>query len=103
MQSADELLHYISEGNTVRIFAATHANKNSSRSHTIVRILIEQEEVNTQTGRGITKTSQINLVDLAGSEGASKTKSYGMRLHEGGMINKSLLALSRVVQKLSMR
>jgi centromeric protein E len=43
------------------------------------------------------------LVDLAGSEGASKTKSAGIRLFEGGNINKSLLALSNVIKKLSER
>ncbi len=48
-------------------------------------------------------TSQINLVDLAGSEGASKTKSVGLSLREGGSINKSLLALSNVIYKLSLR
>jgi hypothetical protein len=43
------------------------------------------------------KTSQINLVDLAGSEGVSKTQSEGVRFREGSNINKSLLALSRVI------
>lgn len=56
--------------------------------------MLETTDTNTQTGRHIIRTSQINLVDLAGSEGASKAKQQGMRLREGGSINKSLLALS---------
>jgi len=47
------------------------------------------------------RTSQINLVDLAGSEGVSKTRSEGIRFREGSNINKSLLALSKVIQRLS--
>ena len=43
----------------------------------------------------------MNLVDLAGSEGVSKTKSDGIRFREGSSINKSLLALSNVIHRLS--
>jgi centromeric protein E len=85
------------------MFAETKVNKNSSRSHTVFRIQVEIEDINTQTGRRSIRTSQINLVDLAGSEGASKTRAEGMRLREGGNINKSLLALSNVIHKLSQR
>lgn len=60
-------------------------------------------EKNTQTGRNLIKSSQINLVDLAGSEGASKTQSEGIRFREGSNINKSLLALSRVIQMLGQK
>lgn len=40
-------------------------------------------------------------MDLAGSEGISKTNAQGLRLREGANINKSLLALSNVILKLS--
>lgn len=50
---------------------------------------------------GALRISQLNLVDLAGSEGASKTQAEGLRLREGSNINKSLLALSNVINKLS--
>jgi centromeric protein E len=50
---------------------------------------------------GSIKISQLNLVDLAGSEGVSKTHADGMRLREGSNINRSLLALSNVINKLS--
>ena len=47
------------------------------------------------------RTSQLNLVDLAGSEGASRTQADGIRLREGSNINRSLLALSNVINRLS--
>lgn len=40
-------------------------------------------------------------MDLAGSEGVSKTQADGLRLREGSNINRSLLALSNVINKLS--
>ena len=41
------------------------------------------------------------MVDLAGSEGVNKTQADGLRLREGSNINRSLLALSNVINKLS--
>lgn len=45
--------------------------------------------------------SVLNLVDLAGSERADQTGARGVRLKEGGHINKSLLFLSNVIKSLS--
>lgn len=45
--------------------------------------------------------SVLNLVDLAGSERADATGATGSRLKEGSHINKSLLTLSMVINKLS--
>lgn len=47
------------------------------------------------------RVSTLSLVDLAGSERASFTKAQGQRLVEGGHINKSLLTLGNVINKLS--
>lgn len=49
------------------------------------------------------RASTLSLVDLAGSERASFTKAQGVRLVEGGHINKSLLTLGNVINKLSCR
>lgn len=42
-------------------------------------------------------------MDLAGSERFSQTGAEGIRLKEGGHINKSLLTLATCIQKLSER
>lgn len=95
----DEMIGYLKQGQLSRITAATNLNEVSSRSHTVFRFNIEITERN--NGQISVKTSQFNLVDLAGSEGVSKTGSEGIRFREGSNINKSLLALSKVIQRLS--
>ncbi|CAI7808343.1 unnamed protein product, partial [Closterium sp. NIES-54] len=45
--------------------------------------------------------SSLNLVDLAGSERVAKTGAEGSRLKEGAHINKSLMTLGTVINKLS--
>ena len=84
------------KGDEFRSIAATKLNELSSRSHTVFRINIRSTEA-----EGKMKVSQLNLVDLAGSEGASKTQAEGIRLREGQNINRSLLALSNVINRLS--
>ena len=97
MEKAMQLLN---KGENNRIIAETKLNEKSSRSHTIFKINIEfftKDKDNKEKKF----YSQLNLVDLAGSENVSKAKCEGMRIKEGGNINKSLLALSNVINKLS--
>jgi centromeric protein E len=50
---------------------------------------------------GAVWVSALTLVDLAGSERISKTGAEGQRMKEGAAINKSLLTLGTVINKLS--
>ncbi|CAG9573922.1 putative kinesin [Leishmania major strain Friedlin] len=45
--------------------------------------------------------STLNMVDLAGSERVAKTGATGMRMIEGGHINKSLTTLATVIDRLA--
>lgn len=49
------------------------------------------------------RKAKINLVDLAGSERTSSTGATGVRLKEGGNINKSLTTLGLVIHALAER
>jgi centromeric protein E len=51
-----------------------------------------------KTSGGVVRLSRLNLIDLAGSE---KATSDGDRQKEGGFINKSLLDLATVIEKLT--
>ncbi|KAI8915822.1 kinesin motor domain-containing protein, partial [Gorgonomyces haynaldii] len=102
--SADDVQRLLSFGEGNRQIGDTQMNEKSSRSHTIFRLTIESREKDESARTSFTgsvNVSQLNLVDLAGSERAQHTGAEGKRLKEGGHINKSLLALTTVIAKLS--
>lgn len=72
-------------------------NAESSRSHSIFLITINQKNVET----GAQKTGNLYLVDLAGSEKVGKTGASGQTLEEAKKINKSLSALGMVINALT--
>lgn len=78
-------------------------NKNSSRSHTIFTITLEQSPFLNSIGSdafgGICR-GKLSLVDLAGSERQRKTGAQGDRLKEASQINLSLSALGNVISSL---
>ncbi|NXY66106.1 KIF14 protein, partial [Callaeas wilsoni] len=90
-------------GNKQRATAATVMNDKSSRSHSVLTLVMTQTKVEfvneEQCDRRL--TSHINLIDLAGSECCTKAQTTGERLKEGASINKSLLTLGRVISALS--
>lgn len=100
VDNADEALTMLVKGNVHRTVAATDMNAHSSRSHSIFRLIIESRKVD-ELGQEVLSISDFNLVDLAGSESLKATKTTGIRQREGATINKSLLALTTVIQALS--
>lgn len=94
-----ECLELLDMGAKNRIVGATLMNVESSRSHSIFTITLEQMS----TGAGqdaVIKRGKLNLVDLAGSERQSKTGATGERLKEATKINLSLSALGNVISAL---
>lgn len=97
--SAEEVLQLLQEGNTRRAQNFTHANAESSRSHAVLQITVEQRDRSAGTTAAV-RTAKFSLIDLAGSERASKTKNQGKQLVEGANINRSLLALGNCINAL---
>lgn len=77
-------------------------NDNSSRSHTIFIITLEQIQgtASSSSSSSTIRRGKLNLVDLAGSERQSKTGAFGERLKEATKINLSLSALGNVISAL---
>ncbi|KAA6426660.1 MAG: CENPE type kinesin [Trebouxia sp. A1-2] len=102
--SAEHVLQLIYSGEKLRHFGETKMNKTSSRSHTIFRMVVESrsrdQSAESEDG-GAVWVSTLTLVDLAGSERIAKTGAEGLRMKEGASINKSLLTLGTVINKLS--
>lgn len=90
------VIRVIEMGKTNRASAPTLMNAESSRSHSILSIQINQK-IQT-TGRH--RRGKLFLVDLAGSEKVSKTGAKGARLEEAKSINKSLTTLGMVINAL---
>ena len=86
----------INTGKVNRASAPTLMNAESSRSHSILTILLTQKNDN----KGINLKGKLFLVDLAGSEKISKTGATGTRLEEAKNINKSLTTLGMVINAL---
>ena len=90
-------LRQLSNGSSSLTRATADMNAESSRSHSIFLITIQQR--NTETGAQ--KTGNLYLVDLAGSEKVGKTGASGQTLEEAKKINKSLSALGMVINALT--
>lgn len=93
--SKEDLLQLIKLGDAKRKTSSTDYNMRSSRSHAIVQIRLKTVDLVSNTGIN----STLSLCDLAGSEKATLSAE---RRKEGAFINKSLLALSTVINKLSL-
>ncbi|TKR72141.1 hypothetical protein L596_019644 [Steinernema carpocapsae] len=99
VHSCNDAVDVLMQGWKNRKVAETAMNRESSRSHAIFIVSLETDyERNGAINR---KRSRINLVDLAGSERQEHTKTSGTRLKEAASINKSLLVLTRVIERLS--
>ena len=94
INSPNEAINYIINGNRLRHTAQTLKNIKSSRSHAIITIYIE----NSSSLENKRKKSFFHIIDLAGSESQKKAGVIGDRLKEAGANNISLLDLGRVIR-----
>ncbi|KAI9216617.1 P-loop containing nucleoside triphosphate hydrolase protein [Blastocladiella britannica] len=95
-KSADVLLLQAERAGRFRITEATAANSVSSRSHAVLQLTLIAID-----GKRRRLVSKLSLIDLAGSERAAATQNAGVRMLEGSMINRSLLALGNCINALS--
>ena len=124
----EQVYALLAAGEKRRQTGSTLLNKQSSRSHSIFRLIVESRRRNVahnsnsntnmsdssslaesiasstfapESTAGPVRVSTLSLVDLAGSESVKNTGSKGTRQKEGQYINKSLLTLGHVVYKLA--
>jgi len=79
--SPTEAIKYLEIGSKNRTVGSTAMNRESSRSHSVFTIKLNQQ-VQEVEGIEITRHSVLHLVDLAGSEKQSQTGAVGTRLKE---------------------
>ncbi|CAN4122383.1 unnamed protein product [Withania somnifera] len=106
VRTKEEMSCFLLRGSVARATGSTKMNSQSSRSHAIFTISLEQKKT-ANCSSGSTNDdgddilcAKLHLVDLAGSERAKRTGADEMRLREGIHINKGLLALGNVISAL---
>ncbi|CAD5227302.1 unnamed protein product [Bursaphelenchus xylophilus] len=101
------ILEILRNGALNRKVASTNMNKESSRSHAIFSVHIQQdclETIHTENGEeklASVISAKLHFVDLAGSERLKRTGATGERAKEGICINCGLLALGNVINALT--
>ncbi|KAL4369753.1 hypothetical protein GQ457_05G013510 [Hibiscus cannabinus] len=110
VSTLQEMAACLEQGSVNRATGSTNMNNQSSRSHAIFTITLEQMHkiqavyaVNDTPDEDMGEEylcAKLHLVDLAGSERAKRTGSDGLRLKEGIHINRGLLALGNVISAL---
>ena len=93
----DTALRVIAVGARNRRVGSHELNKDSSRSHAICTLFVEAA----RPGAATVTCGKISFVDLAGSERLKASKSAGVMMTETGSINRSLMALGKVISALS--
>jgi kinesin family protein 11 len=99
VSSIQEVFAVLNRGNTRRRTEETLLNKHSSRSHSVFSVTVHVKDVSPD-GEEFVRCGKLNLVDLAGSENISRSGAKDSRAREAGEINKSLVALGRVITAL---
>ncbi|OWZ12363.1 Kinesin [Phytophthora megakarya] len=94
--SKEAVFRHLVVGGASRVTGSTMMNEQSSRSHAIFSLLLEQRDIASSTRR----FSKFHLVDLAGSERAKRTGAVAGRFKESVSINQGLLALGNVISAL---
>lgn len=97
VESEEDVLTILELAQSRRCVKATNSNAESSRSHLIFTMHFD---VLRRSNKLPIRSGKLHICDLAGSERLGKSGSHGSMLKETQAINKSLMNLSNVIEKL---
>ncbi|KAI1305984.1 Kinesin-like protein KIF12 [Halotydeus destructor] len=101
-EDIQDLEGVLEEGCKNRQVRSHQMNETSSRSHSLLTIVLASETQDPEDPQGyIRREGRLCLVDLAGSEKTKRTLSKGETLVEANNINRSLLVLMNCISALS--
>lgn len=89
----EDFNYALNKGIMKKAHASTNLNQNSSRSHTIFKIILRADD-------SCDEDISLSIVDLAGSERANRTETQGKELQEACKINQSLSVLGKCMEAL---
>ena len=89
----------LNKGISKKVHSCTALNQNSSRSHTIFKIILFKENKDiTKLDFSTEELISLSVVDLAGSERQKRTDAKGKNLQEACKINQSLSTLGKCLE-----
>ena len=94
METFNDILNL---GISKKVHNATNLNMNSSRSHSIFKIILRNKNIDYSNNININEIS-LSIVDLAGSERAKRSETSGINLIEACKINQSLSILGKCLE-----
>ena len=103
-RTSSEMVRLLENGAVSRTTGGTKMNEQSSRSHAIFTVILEQRHLTREARRrhrGAFSSAKFHLVDLAGSERNKRTGASGRRFKESININSGLLALGNVINAIA--
>ena len=96
LDSLESFNNILNKGISKKVHSSTNLNQNSSRSHTIFKIvLLEKNKDITKIDYSTEELISLSVVDLAGSERQKRTDAKGKNLQEACKINQSLSTLGK--------
>lgn len=93
INTLDDFNMVLNKGINKKVQSSNNINVNSSRSHTIFKIILKNSSI-------LEEEITLSIVDLAGSERANRTEAQGKDLLEACKINQSLSVLGKCMEAL---
>ena len=99
LDTLDSFNNILNKGIAKKVHSSTTLNQNSSRSHTIFKIILlkENKDIN-RIDFTTEELISLSVVDLAGSERQKRTDAKGKNLQEACKINQSLSTLGKCLE-----
>ena len=99
LDNIDNFNNILNKGIAKKVHSCTTLNQNSSRSHTIFKIILLKENKDiTKIDFSMEELISLSVVDLAGSERQKRTDAKGKNLQEACKINQSLSTLGKCLE-----
>lgn len=99
LDSIENFNTILNKGISKKVHSSTNLNQNSSRSHTIFKIILMNGNQNiSKIDFSIEELISLSVVDLAGSERQKRTDAKGINLQEACKINQSLSTLGKCLE-----
>ena len=99
LDSLESFNNILNKGISKKVHSCTNLNENSSRSHTIFKIILMNKNKDiSKIDFSTEELISLSVVDLAGSERQKRTDAKGKNLQEACKINQSLSTLGKCLE-----